>query len=199
MTDPTDLEATRALVSRYADEGDEEAFEALYKRYEPLVRWIVRARLKGSERKRLDETDLLQTSFLKVFRGIREHNYREEGQFRAWVVQTVQNKIRDVLRREFAERRDVRREVDLDGGSGHQAGGESPLELANQAEEMLLLQTAMEQLPENLREVILQRDFELKSWPNVAAALGRAQSTAREWYRKAHTRLGELLAEAGPK
>ena len=60
------------------------------------------------------------------------------------------------------------------------------------------LQDAMEELPEELREVILLRDFELLPWPRVAERLECAESTARDRHKRAYARLGEILpSESG--
>ena len=53
MEEPPDIEATQNLVGRCAN-GDQEAFEALFRRYEPLVRWVIRTKFQGAERRRLD-------------------------------------------------------------------------------------------------------------------------------------------------
>lgn len=198
MSDPEDPQTTRELVARYAA-GDEGAFEALYRRYEPLVRYIIRSRLNGAERRRLDETDLLQTCFFRVARGISNRQYQEEGQFRAWLARAVRNKVEDALRREHAIRRDVSRETALETGiqPTEGSGRISMSRLIEHAEEAEILQEAMGCLSEDHREIILLRDFEELTWPQVAERLDCAQSTARERYQRAYAALGDLLPPGG--
>jgi len=188
-------EPTRNLVLR-TSEGDEEAFEELFRRYEPLVRWLVRARLNVTERRRMDSSDLLQTCFLKVYRAISDGRYSEQGRFRAWLIRAVENKVRDALRHESAARRDVNRVVLMGGDAQSYPSSEpTPTEKVGGSEQILRFQQAMERLPGDLRDIVLLRDFERLSWPETAARAKCADSTARERHKRAYKLLGDYLAQ----
>jgi len=111
-------------------------------------------------------------------------------------VRAVENKVRDSLRRESAARRDVSRVVHLGNEAQTYPSQEpTPTEKVGGSEEILRFQQAMERLPGDLRAVVLLRDFERLSWPEIASKAGCADSTARERHKRAYKLLGDFLAK----
>ena len=52
---------------------------------------------------------------------------------------------------------------------------------------------ALERLPEDLREVVLLKRYESKTWREVAEVLGESDSTSRRRYVRAIDALREML------
>jgi hypothetical protein len=97
---------TGDLVAR-AKSGDAEALNELFARYHRLMVEIARRKLGSRLRLKEEPDDLAQTTFREATRDFRNYHYRGEGSLVRWLVQILQNKIRD--RAEFygATKRDL--------------------------------------------------------------------------------------------
>ena len=63
------------------------------------------------------------------------------------------------------------------------------------SERAVLLAEALESLPEHYREVILLREFEGLSYPDVAEQIGRSPEAVRKIWVRALAELHKLLVE----
>ena len=78
------LRSDEELMLSYRD-GDERAFEMLYRRYErPLLNFIYRMVMDAS-----DAENLCQEAFFRVMRGRKK--YRATAQFKTWLFQIAAN------------------------------------------------------------------------------------------------------------
>ena len=100
---------TGQLVAR-AKGGDPGALNDLFARYHRLMVEIARRKLGSRLRLKEEPDDLAQTTFREATRDFGNYRYRGEGSLVRWLVQILQNKIRD--RAEFygATKRDFARE-----------------------------------------------------------------------------------------
>ena len=131
---------------------------------------------------KLDVADLVQETFLDVHRGIGQFRGGSEAQFLAWLRQILVGILANQVRRYFGtKRRDVRLERqlqdDLDRSSRHSgadliAAQSSPSAQASRREQAVLLADAIGELPEDYREVIILRQLEGMSFPQVAETNG---------------------------
>jgi RNA polymerase sigma factor (sigma-70 family) len=79
--------------------GDQSAVNALFARHwSPLVRWA-HGRLPNWARSRMDTGDLVQESMLQTFRRLDGFEVRRRSALRAYLQQSIQNRITDELRR----------------------------------------------------------------------------------------------------
>jgi len=97
---PTSSEADTTLhLLTAARAGDADALERLLSRYVPeLSRWA-RGRLPGWARDISDTHDLVQETVFRVFRKLEGFEYRGEGALRAYLRQSLMNRIRNEIRR----------------------------------------------------------------------------------------------------
>jgi RNA polymerase sigma-70 factor (ECF subfamily) len=187
-----DFFKTASLV-RAAQGGDSDAMEALFARYLPRVRQMVRPRLRRSTPQYDDLDDIIQEALLKVFRGLEKFEHRSEEAFVKWTSRLVEHAIIDHMR-EARRRRDVRLdtllEMILRGKSPRPSQIVRARELKERLEEALL------QLPEHQREIIeLRVDREL-SYEEIAEIMGfEKDATARQAFSRALKRLKERLPE----
>jgi RNA polymerase sigma-70 factor (ECF subfamily) len=80
------------LMSRYHN-GDEDAFEMLYRRYEkPVFSFIYRILMSA-----IDAEDLCQETFLRLVKE--KEKYQVLGSFKTWIFRIALNLCRDRLRR----------------------------------------------------------------------------------------------------
>lgn len=159
-----EAEQVRRLVAR-AQQGDAEAFGAIYDRYQPeIVRYLAH-RTRDADA----AEDLAQQVFLKAWQAI--PRYEERGlPFKAWLYRMAHNQMVD----HFRSRRPT---TDLEGVD---------LPEDPEAEEMLLqgemqeaLKDAMDRLSEDHRQVLVLRFLMEKSAREIGEIMGRKEVTVR--------------------
>src|SRR5210317_412076 len=80
-----------------AKEGDESARNQLCDVYVERVRRIVRLRMGGELRSKLDSMDIVQDSLMSALRDMKNFNYSNEGDFLRWLSRIAENQIRGNL------------------------------------------------------------------------------------------------------
>jgi RNA polymerase sigma-70 factor, ECF subfamily len=196
---PDDLGLTLQLVRR-AQAGDHAALQPLFDRYYDRVRRIVRLRLGGGLRSRLESADIVQETFLAALAGFDRFEVRSEASLLQWLAVLAENRIRDAADWHGAGKRDAGREVPLSlpgrSGTVHldpAASGMAPADGVAHDEQVEALEAAVAELPEPERELVVLRDYVGMSWEDVAARTGRVSAAAA---RMAH---GKVLLSLGAK
>ena len=188
---------TRDLLEG-ARNGDDEAWELLYRRYRAYLAVMVRVRIPSMVRRRFDTDDVLQSAFVSVWTQIESFEYQGEGSFRNWLARVVVNSLKDNLRYHGRAKRSVRTEqdpgetADLDRREDERA--REPADCAEQAELQVAVLSAMSRLPDAAQEVICMRDFEHFGWTRIADLRECSESTARRAYEDAYVQLTRELA-----
>jgi len=203
------LTATLVLIQR-AQGGDNACRDRLIERYYDRVRRIVRIRMDSPLRKRLDSGDILQETFMAAMRGFDKFDMGSEASFINWLAVIAERKVRDALDHATAQRRDVRREVEIDGPRPGKDEDDrapdqespnkavSPLSKLAMQEDSALLEEALHSLPEQYRELILLRDYAGYSWDEVARETGRPNaSAARMMHARAMVELSMQVQKGG--
>lgn len=184
------------LMQRYAD-GDERAFALLFDRHRrPLYNFILRS---CSRRDVADE--LLQDVFLRVIKSA--HSYKPSAKFTTWVYTIARNACIDAARRR--SRADVyslqnRIGSDDDDGETHQQrlvdgkahSGSVDTERRRFRDR---LQTALETLPQEQREVFILREISGLRFREIADVLDAKVPTIKSRMRYALKQLRAELSE----
>lgn len=182
---------TQDLLAQAGD-GSAEAWHVLYERYRTQLLSSVRERVQQKPGAIFADEDVLQSAFLSAWTHLAGFQYRGEGSFRRWLSRIVVNNAVQKLRKQAAERRNLPR-------TGHdisQIRDESirrPSEVVSTAENEERLLAFVGELPGVLREVLVLRDFEQRTWSEIARITSCAVSTARDRYREAWTRLSREM------
>ncbi len=184
-------DSTLTLLTR-ARAGDAQALDDLFARYLPGLRQWARGRLPRWARDLADTPDLVQDVLLETFKKIDGFEYRGEGALRAFLRQSLMNRIRDELRK--ANRRP--RRDDLDAGIVDQ--GLSPLETAVGGEALERYEAALQRLSQGDRELVIGRIEMGLTYSELAAATGKpSPAAARMAMSRALLRLAEDLGGEG--
>jgi RNA polymerase sigma-70 factor (ECF subfamily) len=104
---------TAKLVAR-AKSGDADALNSLFARYHQLMIEVARRRIGARLRMKEEPDDLAQTTFREATRDFANYEYRGEGSLVRWLIQILQNKIRDKAEFYSASKRDPSRERTID-------------------------------------------------------------------------------------
>ena len=196
MTDDTLLLAQRAAA------GDEQALATLLSHHLPAVRAFVRAHMGPQLRAHESSSDLVQSVCRELLTHQERFQYPGEQQFLAWLYTTARRKISNRVRDLGRDKRDARREI---GGLAESAMAElgaayarvsSPSGRVLRAEEIARLEAAIDQLPEEQREVVTLAHIAGLSRAEIGAQMGKTEEAVRALLHRAKARLAILLEDA---
>jgi RNA polymerase sigma-70 factor (ECF subfamily) len=164
-----------------------------------LARVQIGRRLQG----KVDAADLVQEAFLQAHRHWIQFQGQSEGELVGWLRQILASRLAELLRRYYGtQRRDVRLERELAGeldqssrvlDQGLAAPHSTPSHAAARREQALLLAEALEQLPDDYREVLILHHFEGLSLPEVARQLERTVASVEKLWARGLARLRRAL------
>jgi len=196
-------EETGSLVDR-AKAGDAEALNALFARYHRLMVEIARRKLGSRLRLKEEPDDLAQTTFREATRDFGNYRYRGEGSLVRWLVQILQNKIRD--RAEFygATKRDLGRERAMESAPKGEFEALPTLEPESRDLSVTMqvqrdenyehLRRALAELTPEHREAIALVFFQGLPLREAGEAMGgRSEDAVRMMLKRAEVKLGEIL------
>ena len=172
--------------------GDAEAFEPLVKEHQTNV-YRLALRLLGNE---ADAADAAQDAFLKAYTSL--SSFRGESRFSVWLYRLTNNVCIDALRR----RRDAL-SLETEDDEGETTALPlpderwSPETLAERAEDIRAVRSALDALPDDCREILTLREIGGLSYEELAAALRLELGTVRSRLNRARKRLADELMKTG--
>lgn len=195
-------DATAQLVAR-AKAGEAAALNDLFARYHAMVLEVARRKLGPRLRMKEDPDDLAQTTFREATRDLRNYEYRGEGSLVRWLIQILQNKIRDKAEYYGAHKRDAAKERHLlsagddpDEVHAHEAVSKdlTVTQQVSQEESWTRLRAALEHLSPEHRAAITAVFFEGRSLREAGELLGgKSEDAVRMTLRRAEARLHDIL------
>ncbi|MFD1148586.1 RNA polymerase sigma factor SigM [Saccharothrix hoggarensis] len=167
------------LISAHAA-GDPHAFAELVRRHRDRM-WAVALRtLRDPE----EAADALQEAFISAFRAAA--SFRAESQVTTWLHRIVVNACLDRMRR-----RQTRPTVPLpEAGPGEPV---APRDAMAERETRLVVQAALNELPEEQRAPIVLVDVEGYSVAETAQLLGIAEGTVKSRCARGRAKLAKVL------
>ncbi len=198
-----DSEQTQELLQS-ADAGDGEAVNRLMDRHREAIRRMVQMRMDRAVATRVDASDVVQDVLLEASQRLSDFIQNGAMPFHLWLRQLAKDRLIDMHRRHRgAQRRSVDREKRLNT----EFADKSSLNLAAQLPDYELTPaaatirkelehrflTALQDLDEDDRDIILMRHQEHLSNSEVAEALGLSQPAAGMRYLRALRRLRDIL------
>jgi RNA polymerase sigma-70 factor (ECF subfamily) len=161
---PSDEELVEAF-----QHGDSSAFDLLVDRWDRKIQGAIYRILGPGE----DVRDLSQEAFLKAYRGLR--TFKKEARFSSWLYQIALNLCRDRMRR-----RRGRTHVSLDElDEGTALTSASAVQDLENRDLSRRVARAMEDLPEEQREVIVLKEYQGLTFLEIADALDVPVSTVK--------------------
>jgi RNA polymerase sigma-70 factor (ECF subfamily) len=184
---------TTELLLRW-NEGDAGALQSLLEKHMEWIRATVTRQLGPELRSKLETGDLVQEAMLDFLQYGPRIKPANGGQFRAVVSAIVINALRDRYAWFRAKRRDMARETSLSRDTAIDlardvAGDPAPDEQAAQAELEVRIRLVLELMPPAFRQVVILRDWESRSFVDIAAELHLTADAARMRYKRGLARL----------
>jgi RNA polymerase sigma-70 factor (ECF subfamily) len=161
---------------------EQKAFRLLVSKYGERLYWHIRKIVIGHE----DADDVLQNTFIKVWKGI--HDFRREAQLYTWMYRVATNESLNFLQE---RRRGVHGNSDeITGALENQLEGDPYFSGDDIQRE---LQKAVLKLPERQRLVFNMKYFDDMKYEEIAGVLGVAVGTLKATYHAAVKKVGESL------
>jgi RNA polymerase sigma-70 factor (ECF subfamily) len=175
---------TQHLIT-LAKNGDQPAIEQLCRIYGERVRRIIRLRIDKKLRPKIDSVDVVEDALILALVGLKDFTYRNEGDFLRWLSKIAENKLRDILDKFHAEKRDIRREIPLKKVETKTEEGSigivgplqttTPSVMLSRKEQYDRLERAIDELKPEYREVIFLSRIERLSHEEIAVKLGKSK------------------------
>jgi RNA polymerase sigma-70 factor (ECF subfamily) len=193
-----DMDEESALIARL-QQGDEDAYEVLVRRYGAQMLAVARRLLRHEE----DARDAVQEAFISAFRAL--PRFRAEAKLSTWLHRIVTNaalmKLRSANRRPEASLEPLLPTFDEEG---HHA---EPVDLLSVTADAALLsketrgfvRACIDQLPTQYRAVLILRDIEELNTAEVAAALEITENAVKTRLHRARQALMTLLHKASTR
>jgi RNA polymerase sigma-70 factor (ECF subfamily) len=142
--------------------------------------------------------DVTQEVYLRVLRAAGRLDTERDP--RPWLRTITANLCRDHWRSFGAKvaKRSVPVDEDPEVAPPLPDGGPTPEDRLVAGDRAARVQAAIAQLPPDLREVVVLRDYEGLDHASIAAIVGASDAAVRKRYSRALARLGELLQDVEP-
>ncbi len=201
-----DSEQTAELLQN-ARQGESAAVNELMERHRNAVRQMIQMRLDRAVAARVDASDVVQDVLLEASQRLNDFIEGGAMPFHLWLRQLAKDRLIDMHRRHRgAQRRSVDREQRVGAGSSERsslnldgvlADGQlttAAASIRREIEQRFL--TALQELGDDDRDIILMRHQEHLTNSEVAEALGLSQPAAGMRYLRALRKLREVLGES---
>lgn len=185
---------SEAEVVRYARAGQQDAFRAIMQRCNQRLFRIARSVVRDD----VEAEDVLQEAYTRAFAHL--DGFRQESSLFTWLTSVTLNEARGRLRKR-------RRTVGVDAIEAAQQSGaeiimlnsaaptESPESSAARAQMRLLIERAVDDLPEPFRIVFIMREVEELSVEETAAYLDLPAATVKTRLHRARRLLRQGLTK----
>ena len=186
--------------------GDDAALGTLLSSYASYLELLARVQIGRRLQRKVDPGDVVQETFLEIHRQFPIFRGSTEAELLGWMRKILAGQIALMLRRYLGTKaRDVKLEQELGLQLDHSSQAldrgladsiSTPSQHASKREQAVLLAEALQQLPEDYREVIILRHLEGLPFSEVAQRMERSEDAVQKlWVRS----LGKLRGamEAG--
>lgn len=200
---PNSTETQELLLRVQA--GEPTAMNLLLDKHRDSLRQMVQLRMDRALSQRIDASDIVQDVLLEASGRLTNYLHNPLMPFHLWLRQLAKDQLIDMHRRHrVAQRRSLDRERSLNAPADSEHSGQqfeqqlrdqelTPAAAALRQEFQQRFFVALEQLPEEDRELILMRHVEQLSNSEVALALGISPPAAGMRHLRALRKLKEAL------
>jgi RNA polymerase sigma-70 factor (ECF subfamily) len=153
---------------------------------------------------RFDSSDVVQETLKRAHQNLASCTAQTEPEFVKWLDVILGNALIDEERKHHADKRDVKKEVWMQAAIGESSvrlenylaeKRRTPSGLVEQKEMRLRIMEAVAQLPDDQREVVIQRDLELSPVSVIAKRLSKTEKAVAGLLLRGRLKLRQLLAE----
>jgi RNA polymerase sigma factor (sigma-70 family) len=173
----------------------------LFQRYHQTMVEMARRKLGPRLRLKEDPDDLAQTTFREAARDFQGYRYQGEGSLLRWLIQILQNKIRDKAEFYSAGKRDLSRERAMETKKGEEertleflSEDLSVTQVVQRDEQVGYLRDSLTELSAEHRQAITLVFFEGLTLREAGERMGgKSEDAVRMMLRRAEGKLGDRL------
>lgn len=205
MSETNKVPENLEVLIENAQRGDSNALGELLARYRKYLVFLARSQLHHHLQAKADPSDLAQEVCLAAHHGIAQFQGKTTEDFAAWLRGILTNVIAMQVRRYLGtQKRDPRMEYALDQRladasgflqSGLVADVTSPSQHFARNESFLQLAEALEDLPDDYRQVIVLRHVDALAFADVARIMGRSVDSVEKLWVRALGKLRNRLSQ----
>jgi RNA polymerase sigma-70 factor (ECF subfamily) len=202
MNDPGDT--VEALLT-LAKTGHASALGQLLERYRNYLELLARIQIGRRLQSKVDATDLVQETFLDAHTTFAQFRGATEKELVGWLRQVLAYNLATLMRHYYGvQRRDVELErqlsLELDQSSqaldaAFVAPISSPSQQAARREQAVILADALGRLPPEYREVVILRQLQGLTFPEVARQMNRSLDSVKKLFVRGLARLRGVLGD----
>ena len=178
------------LLEERVQKGDSRAFDLLVKKYQSRLAKLVSRYIRNAD----DVQDVVQDTFIKAYRAL--PNFRGESAFYTWIyriaINTAKNQLVSNSRKSPANSVDAQ-EIEKYDASDWLTESATPERELFTSELKTTVNTAMQDLPPDLREAITLREIEGLSYEEIAQVMDCPIGTVRSRIFRAREAIDEKL------
>ena len=186
------LEMSDGMLALQSLDGNERAFEGLFKRYRPALFKFVFNMLRDYDQ----ACDILQQVFLQLYISLPTLDTHKP--LKSWLFQVARNRCLDELRRKrFVRLSELDTFIDEDESEMLTFVPDPrplPEEIVEHQDLQEKLLRAIQCLPPKFRSVVFLRYAEQLTFPEIGKALGMPEATAKTYFSRAKPLLRAALA-----
>ena len=155
-------------------QGDAQAFETLFRKYQTYVYNVGLGMLSNSE----DAADVTQETFLRLHRNL--DSFRGDASFSTWLYRVAVNLCITELRRKSRTRFQFLDDLAHDEDAAlHEEMGPSPDEVMSLEEDRRVVRQVLRTLPPDYRAIMVLRHFQQLAYEEIAEVLGLSLSQVK--------------------
>ena len=196
-----------ATLLLHIQQGDTQAIDQLYRRYQDRVLTAVRYRLGRKLRQKVESADIVQNVLMDALKKVESFDFRTEGAFLHYLNRLVENRIRDEARHWDAGKREMGKEQHLGGQRSsteknpldlQDRGLPTPSSIVGAREDYAQLEVAMDRLGainSEQRDLIVAVKIEGLSYGEIGEESGKSRDAVRMQLNRGLTELIKIFRE----
>jgi RNA polymerase sigma-70 factor (ECF subfamily) len=171
--------------------GSSDALGALFEQFRPFLYVLARNAQRSRLRAKYDESDLVQDTYTAAYEEFRQFRGRTPQELLAWLQRILERLSLNRINYFQQIKRDVGRELSLDGPHFEHAGGttpdprnETPSKAAMRKERIEVARRALLSLPARYRVIIELHLLENRNFDSIANLLDLSTDAVRKRWRR---------------
>jgi len=200
------MSSSPTVLLKRAKQGDDGARGELLEGFRTYLELLARVEIGRRLQAKLDVADVVQETFLEAHRNFENFRGDSEAEFAGWLRSILSARVLNLVRHYLTTQgRDLRREqpleVNVDQSSvlldrGLWAEQSTPSQAAQRRERGVQLAAALDRLPPDYREVVILRNLEELSFPDVATRMGKTVDSVQKLWVRALASLRRMMVES---
>ncbi len=181
---------------------DDDQLIELISSYQQYLTALAAANLRPQLRPKCGVSDIVQMTLMKAVSRKSSLNSSNPNVVSAWLRTILANTIADLEKRYLADKRDIRREQEIQANIEQSHAGlaaiipgdqTSPSMVAAKNEVSHHLASALQRLPEELRQVVVLKHLNARTIQEISEQLGKSGPAVASYLRRGLARLRELM------